>query len=196
MTTEKIRYIPHNYQPLHVDPDLGVEVHGAEVNGKWYAIAYSGKRTKSDWHYSFKTKEKLDTAIAELVNGLKQSRELKARLKAERLQPHDVKIGEVFKCSWGYDQTNVDFFQVVGVTGSMVEVRPIAQMSEETGFMSGECAPQIGQYIGDSMRKKVSMSGGSPSIRIHSFANAYRMKPVAMVGDKPVFDTSYFSYYA
>lgn len=196
MKNEKIRYIPHNYQPLCVDPVLGVEVHGAEVNGKWYAIAYSGKRAKKDWHYSFKTRERVDAAVAQLLEGIKQSQDLKALQKAKRLQPHDVKVGEVFKCSWGYDQTNVDFFEVVGVTGSMVEVRPIAQMSEETGFMSGECAPKVGLYIGETMRKKVSMSGDSPSIRIHSFANAYRMKPVAMVGDKPVFNASYFSYYA
>jgi|TARA_R110000772_G_scaffold254416_1_gene370397 hypothetical protein len=27
-----------------------------------------------------------------------------------------VKIGDIFKCSWGYDQTNVDFFKCVGFT--------------------------------------------------------------------------------
>ena len=148
MTTEKIRYIPHNYQPLHVDPDLGVEVHGAEVNGKWYAIAYSGKRTKSDWHYSFKTKEKLDTAIAELVNGLKQSRELKARLKAERLQPHDVKIGEVFKCSWGYDQTNVDFFEVTSVKGQWLRCAPLPKCQRKLALCQANVRPKLVNILG------------------------------------------------
>ena len=27
-----------------------------------------------------------------------------------------VKVGTIFKCSWGYDQTNVDFFKCVGFT--------------------------------------------------------------------------------
>jgi len=196
MRVEKTRYIPPNYHPLLQDPALGLEVHGSEVNGKWYAIAYSGKRTKSHWHYSFKTKERLDASIADLVNGIKASKDLKARLKAERLQPHDVKVGEVFRCSWGYDQTNVDFFEVVAVGNSTIDIRPIAQMSEETGFMAGQCAPKVGVYIGETMRKRVSMLGGSPSVKIYEFANAYRMKPIATVGDKPVFSSSYFSYYA
>jgi hypothetical protein len=78
----------------------------------------------------------------------------------------------------------------------MVEVREIGQMREETGFMSGECAPETGRYIGEPMRKKVSMYNDSPSIKIYSFANAYRVEPAAMIGNKPVFKTSHWTAYA
>ena len=27
-----------------------------------------------------------------------------------------VKIGDIFSCSWGYDQTNIDFYKCVGFT--------------------------------------------------------------------------------
>lgn len=30
---------------------------------------------------------------------------------------HDVKVGDVFYTSWGYDQTNVNFFQVIALKG-------------------------------------------------------------------------------
>jgi hypothetical protein len=187
MTNEKTRWIPKGYEPLRAEPDLGLEVFGAEVTTpsgatKWYAIAYAGKRTKSDWHYSFKTRVQVDAQIEKTIESLKASHDLKARLKAERTAPHDVKIGDVFRSSWGYDQTNVDFYQVISVTRAMVEVRAIRQ--------------DIDDFRGEPMKKRVNMQGGEPSISIYSFANAYRIKPVTTVGDKPVFDSSYFSYYA
>jgi hypothetical protein len=201
MTNEKTRWIPKGYEPLRAEPDLGLEVLGAEVTTpsgatKWYAIAYAGKRTKSDWHYSFKTRAQVDAQIEKTIESLKASHDLKARLKAERTAPHDVKIRDVFRSSWGYDQTNVDFYQVISVTKSMVEVRAIGQESEETGFMSGQCVPRVDDFRGEPIKKRVNMQGGEPSISIYSFANAYRIKPVTTIGDKPVFDSSYFSYYA
>jgi hypothetical protein len=35
----------------------------------------------------------------------------------------EVKVGDFFYASWGYDQTNVDFYKVVGFTGSGKSVR-------------------------------------------------------------------------
>lgn len=36
-----------------------------------------------------------------------------------------VKVGDIFYNSWGYDQTNVDFYEVIRLTGQGVEVQPI-----------------------------------------------------------------------
>lgn len=35
----------------------------------------------------------------------------------------EVKVGDFFSSSWGYDQTNVDFYKVVGLTKSGKSVR-------------------------------------------------------------------------
>ena len=35
------------------------------------------------------------------------------------------RVGDLLCCSWGYDQTNVDYYQVVGVTGKSARVRAI-----------------------------------------------------------------------
>lgn len=45
-----------------------------------------------------------------------------------------VQVGDLFVCSWGYDQTNVDFVQVVALCGkSSVRVRPVQpKVAEET----------------------------------------------------------------
>lgn len=35
-----------------------------------------------------------------------------------------VQVGDFFSASWGYDQTNVDFYKVVGLTPKGVKVQP------------------------------------------------------------------------
>lgn len=44
-----------------------------------------------------------------------------------------VKVGDFFECSWGYDQTNVDFYKVVGFTksGKSVHLQKWSQASVE-----------------------------------------------------------------
>jgi hypothetical protein len=78
----------------------------------------------------------------------------------------------------------------------MIEICEIGQMSEENGFMSGECVPSPGHYIGKPMKKKVSMWNDEPSVRIASYCSAYRIKPIAKVGNKPLFAASHWTAYA
>jgi hypothetical protein len=109
---------------------------------------------------------------------------------------HDVKVGDIFQCSWGYDQTNIDYYEVTRVMASMVEVREIAATREETAWLQGECVPAPGHYIGEPMRKRVAVYGSGPCIRIYSFASAYRIKPTAVVDGVKTFPVSNWSAYA
>ncbi len=46
-----------------------------------------------------------------------------------------VEVGDIFVSSWGYDQTNISYYQVVGITasGKSVKVTQIAQKITEHG---------------------------------------------------------------
>lgn len=189
------RYIPSGYTLYAKDERFGFEVY-ASTSPRIVAMAFGGKRSKPDWHYRFQNLTRLDAKIAETLSGLMSWEDRKAKHKAQRSAPHDVKVGDVFRCSWGYDQTNIDFYEVTAVFGQMVEIREIGQDRQETEFMQGQCVPLLGSYRGDAMRKKVSMGSGEPSIRIYSFASAYRMKPVAKIADKPLFESSHWTAYA
>ena len=49
----------------------------------------------------------------------------------------DVEIGQIVYSSWGYDQTNIDFYKVIRKTAAMVELRAIGQKYvESTSSMS------------------------------------------------------------
>lgn len=61
-----------------------------------------------------------------------------------------VEVGSIFRCSWGYDQTNVDFYEVVKIstTGKTVTVRKLRQemvSDNERGYTT--VAPIPGTFI-------------------------------------------------
>ena len=51
--------------------------------------------------------------------------------------PATVKVGDFFYSSWGYDQTNVDFYKVVGLTPSGKSVRVQKWTSAAAGPQGG-----------------------------------------------------------
>jgi hypothetical protein len=191
----KQRYIPQGYTLIAKDERFGFEVYQSN-SPRIVAMAFGGKRTKPDWHFQFKDETRLKAKIEETLQGFMEWNERKAKYKAERTKPHNVQVGDIFRASWGYDQTNIDFYECTKVIGSTIEICEIAQMSKDNGFMTGECVPSQGHYIGKPMRKRVSMSGDTPSVKIYSFASAYLMKPIAKIGNKPLFEASHWTAYA
>ena len=74
---------------------------------------------KSCW-YGFADPETIKAAL----NGEKVSAPVKA--KEPKKNKYGVKVGDFFSATWGYEQTNVDFFQVIALVGeSSVRVREV-----------------------------------------------------------------------
>lgn len=80
--------------------------------------------------------------------------------------PHPIMPGAIIDYSWGFDQTNREFFEVVSTTAHFVTLRPLAsKMERASGDMAGYFEPCPGQYLkGKETRHKVSIYSGSPSI--------------------------------
>lgn len=74
----------------------------------------------------------IESAEPETLTECKQP----AKVKAEKVNKYGVQVGDIFSASWGYEQTNVDFFQVVALVGeSSVRVREVyPQMIDEDGI--------------------------------------------------------------
>ena len=73
----------------------------------------------------------------------------------------DVGVGSIFAESWGWEQTNVNFYEVVSRTEKMVTIREIGQktVKEETA-MSGYIVADKGNFISDETRRKKIKGGG------------------------------------
>jgi len=84
-------------------------------------------------------------------------------------------IGDVLVSSWGYDQTNIDFYQVIGFTKSGKSVRLIAIESdhvETTGFMSERVRPLPGCPIdgAKSFTKRINADRDYIALTSYSYA--------------------------
>lgn len=91
---------------------------------------------------------------------------------------HSLKVGDILVSSWGYDQTNIDFYLVIASNPSTVKIRQLAQRTTEDGFMCGQTVPILGQFKEDSKvmlkRPRVYEWRGEwhSSVKIEDFASA------------------------
>ena len=88
----------------------------------------------------------------------------------------EVKVGDIFVSSWGYDQTNVQFYEVVGLTKTKksARLRGIAQLLEDEGDGWEMVIPSQGAFMGDVFTKRVISATSEPCFRICSFEYAFR----------------------
>ena len=95
---------------------------------------------------------------------LKEERETAARKSANKVAAKNicVEVGSIFSHSWGYDQTNIQYYEVVKMTGQTVTIRELCQNKEDTGLAQGKCTPIPGKYYGkEEMVKRVQVSGSA-----------------------------------
>ena len=80
----------------------------------------------------------------------------KKRITAE----HTWKVGDIGVNSWGYDQTNIDYYQVTKTTKSSIWIRPIGYASMEGNgcFEQYNVTPAKDHFIGSEIMKRVVFS--------------------------------------
>ena len=85
----------------------------------------------------------------------------------------NVKVGDIFKDSWGYEQTNVDYFQVVAKpSSSFIVVKKINYelIDETVSNMSAYVKPLINSFKNDE-ELKFKLNGASFKSSSFSWAN-------------------------
>lgn len=145
MTTLQ-RFIPTGY--VEYKPEIGdypQDLFACYVNfEKLSAIFYIGKQSKPAWYNRFNDidslKKKINTSISNLMSWEDAKKERKEKKKTEIL---DIKVGDLFVSSWGYEQTNVDFYQCIDVKGKTFTIRPIACKTVEDSTMSHGMADNV-----------------------------------------------------
>jgi hypothetical protein len=108
----------------------GVEavVYVYESAGRPCALVFLGKQNKPALHVRYRSTERREQAVREYIESRRKVEEYKAEQQAKRRGfKHSYKVGDVLSCSWGYDQTNVEFYQVTATTPGTVTIREIAQ---------------------------------------------------------------------
>jgi hypothetical protein len=170
-TINQNRYVP-SYMNGHFD-GYGEVFSNCEVffttvpdsRGKWCAIAYIGKRLTNVWHHYWNTKAEMESYIEKFIKSCKETVEYKANIKAEKKKQNDsaiCKVGEIYVNSWGYDQTNVDYYQVIAVKGKTATLQEINSEAVEgtDGFMSCRVRPVPNSFHGIPFTKRIQGYNG------------------------------------
>lgn len=119
-------------------------------------------------HYSFRRNDIsasimqmnmfVDKFIAEKTKAAEAKEQKKAALQAARKEvKHSFEVGQIFYKSWGYEQTNVNFYQITAIKGKTVILREVAQNRTETGWLTGTCSAIKNEFIGEEIKKVIQI---------------------------------------
>jgi len=194
------RYIPEGYELSWDDQELGIQIYYKEsptIGG----LCFVGRAVNPTWHYRFKNAEQRLAEVTKTFTNVRAWADRKAERKAKAKEAsanHGVKVGDVFRSSWGYDQTNIDYYQVVEISNKTAIFQKISQLSESDGYLQGNCVPAVNSFIGKPFKKLIQKSSvdSGAFIKIASYANAYKIEPVAVVSNKPIYESSHWTAYA
>lgn len=138
--------------------------------------AFAGKAFRPTWHYRYSTALSRDAAAQSFAEQRRRHAAARAQRQADRRRPHSLAIGAVLVSSWGYEQTNVEFYEVIDVRGRNVVLRELAKNIEHTGYMTGTCTPQSGAYVGEPFVRRAT-HGNTVSISSFQPAQIHNGRP-------------------
>ena len=129
------------------------------------ALKFRWHKIKKCWYGFADNVETLD----DILNGKKVVETIpKAKTKAQPVNKYGVKVGDVFYNSWGYEQTNIDFWQVTGLRGTtQIVLKAIGSERVKTlGFCSEMVKPVKNawtkHYDGEQITKTVKGTTEQP----------------------------------
>jgi hypothetical protein len=134
--------------------------------GQYIVTVFRGKSTKPYANYRYTSMEEAGKAVDKFVQAIIADYERKAEYQKEKKQKakimfDNIKVGDIFYTSWGYDQTNVEMYQVIEKGEKTVMVAEIAQetVPGTEGFMSSNVRPVPNKFVGEPFRAVVNQYG-------------------------------------
>jgi len=172
-TMDRSFYIPKNSKEIKNGDAVAYTY---SMDGKPIAMGFFGKTKKPVFHYRFKSPENMQEYIDKFFADRKQHFVRKAEAKAKRLSAgqemaNNAKVGDIYYCGWGYDQTNIDFYKIVGKKGKMsFLVQKIgSKIIEYTDYGVDYVVPNPDHTKGEPMLKRMTGYG----FKIKSFMLAF-----------------------
>lgn len=156
------RYIPTGFAKVADKQSSALVYIGLNRRGKPAAIGYSGKRGKADFHHYFLNEKDRETYVTRYFQSIRQSEEIRQERHQQRKAATNSKlfIGAILETRWGYDQTNIEYFQVTALVGTkMVELRELKRAVKPTGWARDDVYPVFDEFMGETIRRRVDDSG-------------------------------------
>ena len=187
----KKRWVPKGYVKLERKNGTGdllfysTELKRNDKSLGYAAIAYTEKSFNHLWHYSFKTYDQMVERIKKTIDDRLQKQASVKERRVKRLEPHTLKVGDVLYTSWGYDQTNIEFFQVDELVGkNKLKLVGLGTKTLSGDGFSDKVVP--GDRLGNHWTEKrtngvyekdvalLKVARSDNSVRMSSFCSAYK----------------------
>lgn len=185
---EKARaiYLPDEHDLIQT-PCLSASVYlYINRDGKPCVLPFRGRATAVHNRFSFKSEGKRNKWVREFIESSIQT--------TERRKPktRGLEVGDVLYSSWGYEQTNIDYYLVQKLVGkTSVEIVEIGQKTIGTSDMCNDCIPDPGNIIGEPIKKRVD----GESVRINSHIRASKKSYEVIAGARIYSKNSSTSYH-
>lgn len=139
-------------------------------NGKLCAATFADKGFRPYSNYSFRNEESRAKEIEstkEMVD--RQTARTASYLETANKEKEQFKVGGILVCSWGYEQTNINFYQIISRKNDFIILQEIGKTITDNQYDRGHCVANPSNLIGEPMRKKITKYA---SIKLSSFETA------------------------
>lgn len=147
------------------------------TKGLFLIAGFYGRTQKPKLYASYPTEKLREQAAAHFAAKRKEVLDRKAADNA----PHSLKVGDILCAIWGYEQTNVNFYQVTELKGKhYVILREIERQKDYAkGFNDqGSCHPVPDHFTGEPLRRKASHDG-HVKVSHCQYARPYDGQPIS-----------------
>lgn len=159
------RYIPE--EAVELSNQYGACYYHQIRGGKFFAGCYKGDSTKAKDYFACNSEEETIAKCQRFLNSLEKDADYRAELKAIRKaskaeRKAEYQIGDILYHTFGYDETHVEFYQIVEVLPASVRVRKIGQKvadNTQSTWCSEYRLPVVDNFLGEPELKRNPLSG-------------------------------------
>jgi len=131
-----LRYIPAGSREVPHPDNLGVAFvrdtpYGPTQKLRFEVIAYTGRARRHTFFETHTSAESRDRRVKGFFDGLSARATAMRQAREGRTRPHTLKAGDILHHSWGYEQTNCDYYQVLSATAHSAISREIVAATVE-----------------------------------------------------------------
>ena len=177
MKMSRAFWAPADYSEKVVREGVEAEVYLVDSERGPIAYGFGGKRSKPDWNYRFGSEENRAKYVDDYLNRMEERAADKKKRAAEKKNfVHTLEVGSLLYSSWGYDQTNVDFYEVVKLVGKksvmIAKIGSAYAKEESKSHTYNNVVAVPGSFVeGEEPMLKRVREGNNVSL--NSYSNAY-----------------------
>ena len=167
-----------NFELYESDNFIGAMYTITGPNGVMQIVRlYKKWATKPELNHYVESKDRAIELIQEREDRLKSWEDMKAE-RRKKATNNTLKIGDILYSSWGYDQTNIDFYQVTELIGKQsVKIKQVASKVLSNSHGQDKVTAVKGAFLENAEEMLKRVSDNSVSLNSYSSARLWDGSP-------------------